>query len=63
MQSLRSHDAYWLATHGWLSLLSYTTQNHKPGGGTIHSGLGSPKSIINQEKGVTETKFGTKIKG
>lgn len=33
----------------WLSLLSYSTQEHQPRSSTALSGLGSPTSIINQE--------------
>jgi hypothetical protein len=32
-----------------LSLFSYTTQDYLPRGGTTHSGLGPPTSIINQD--------------
>ena len=31
--------AYWLAPHGLLSLLSYSTQDHQPRSGTAHSAL------------------------
>jgi len=34
--------SYWLASPGLLSLLSYRTQDHQPGDGTTHSGLGPP---------------------
>ena len=34
--------AYWLASPGLLSLLSYRTQGHQPRGGTTHNGLGPP---------------------
>lgn len=34
--------AYWLALHGLLNLLSYTTQDHSPRDDTAHSGLGPP---------------------
>jgi hypothetical protein len=34
--------AYWLASPGLLSLLSYTTQNYQPRDGTAHSGLSHP---------------------
>jgi hypothetical protein len=40
--------AYWLASPGLLSLLSYTTQNHLPRGGSPYSGLGL-STLINQE--------------
>lgn len=39
--------AYWLATHGFLSLLSYVPWNHLPRDGTAHNRLGSPTSIFN----------------
>jgi hypothetical protein len=29
-----------LASHSWLSLLSYKTQDHQPRGDTTHDGLG-----------------------
>ena len=29
--------AYWLAPHGWLSLLSFRTQDHQTRGGSIHN--------------------------
>ena len=32
--------AYWLASHGLISLFPYTTQDHLPGVGTAHNGLG-----------------------
>lgn len=41
--------AYWLAPHAFLGLLSYTTQNYLPRGGTGHSAIGPSKSITNQE--------------
>jgi hypothetical protein len=41
--------AIWLAPHGPLSLLSYTTQNHLRRDGTAHSGMGPPVSITNQD--------------
>lgn len=34
---------YWLASHGSLCLLFYTSQVHVPRGGTAHNGLGSPQ--------------------
>lgn len=39
---------YWLAPHGLLSLLSNTTQDHRQGGGTAHSGLGPLTWIFNK---------------
>ena len=49
----RGEDAaYVLAPHGSHSLLSYTTEDHLSKGGTTHSGLGHPTSIINQENSV-----------
>ena len=38
--------AYWLASPGLLSLLSYRTQDPQPRDGT-QSGLGSPSSVTN----------------
>jgi hypothetical protein len=49
MQRPWRNTACWLAPHGLLSLLSYTTQDHLLRGGTTHSGLGPPPSVINQE--------------
>lgn len=40
---------FWLAPHGLPSLLSYVTQDHLPKGGSTHSGLNPPTSIINEE--------------
>jgi hypothetical protein len=37
--------AYWLAPHGFLSLLSYRTQDHQPRDVTTHNGLGLLSSI------------------
>ena len=34
--------AYWLAPYGFLSLLSYRTQDHQPRDGTTHNGLSPP---------------------
>ena len=47
-EAMEEH-AYWLASHGLLSLVSHTIQNCLPTSGTIPGGLGSLKSIINQE--------------
>jgi hypothetical protein len=33
---------YWLAPHGFRSLLSYRTQDHQPRDGITHGGLSSP---------------------
>ena len=41
--------AYWLASHGLLSLLSYRTQGHQPRVETTQNGLGLPPSITNYE--------------
>ena len=38
--------AYWLASHGLLSLFSYTTQDHQPRDGPTHNGLGPLTSVI-----------------
>ena len=40
MQKPWRSDAYWIALHGLLSLLSYRTQNQKPIGSTTHHRLG-----------------------
>lgn len=37
--------AYWLAPHGFLSLISYRTQDHHPRDDTIHKELGPSPSI------------------
>ena len=34
---------------GWLSILSYTIQNHLPRHSNTHNGLGLPTSVTNQE--------------
>jgi hypothetical protein len=39
--------AYWLASPGLLSLLSYRTQDHQARDGTTHNGLGPPHLITN----------------
>jgi hypothetical protein len=39
--------AYWLASPGLLSLLSYRTQDHQPRDGTTHHGLGPPILVTN----------------
>lgn len=51
MQRPQMNSAYQLACHGLLSLLLYTIQDHVIGDGTIHSSLGSPIQVINQENG------------
>jgi len=38
--------AYWLASPGLLSLLSYRTQDHQPRDGTTHKGPSHPWSLI-----------------
>lgn len=40
--------AYWLAVHGFISLLSHAMQDHFPRDVTAHSELGLPIPIINQ---------------
>ena len=40
------NSVYWLTTHGLLSLLSFTTQDHLPRVGTTHSELCTPATII-----------------
>lgn len=37
--------AYWLTSHGLISLLSYTSQAHQPRTGIVDSGLGPPLSV------------------
>lgn len=37
--------AYWLASHGLLSLLPYISQAHQPRTGIVDSGLGPPLSV------------------
>jgi hypothetical protein len=49
---------YWPAPPVLLSLLSYTTQNQLSRAGTAHSWLGSPTSIIHQEKNPTDLPAG-----
>jgi len=39
MQRPQRDAAYWLVSHGLLSLLSYRIQDHKPRDGAAHSGL------------------------
>lgn len=46
MQKPRRSAVDWLAPHGLLSLLSYTTQAHLPRGGTAYHELGLPTSHI-----------------
>jgi len=48
MQRPRRDAAYWLASPGLLSLLSYRTQDHQPRDGTTHNGLGPPPLITNR---------------
>jgi hypothetical protein len=40
------HTAYWVAPCGFLSLLSYTFQEHLLSGDTAHSVLGPPTFIF-----------------
>jgi hypothetical protein len=40
-------DAYWLALHGLLSLLSYRVQDYQPRDGTTYNVLGPPCLITN----------------
>ena len=49
MQRPWREAAYWLASHGLLSLLSYRTQDHQPKDGTTHHGLNPPPSVTNEE--------------
>jgi hypothetical protein len=53
-QSPQRSAAYWLVPQGFLSLLSYTTQDHSPRSDTTHSGLGPPASVLNQETGQSD---------
>jgi hypothetical protein len=46
MQRLWKSDAYCLAPHGLLSLLSYTTQDLQTRTGTTYCELGSPVPVI-----------------
>ena len=46
-EAIRGSAAYWLVSHGLLSLRSYRMQNHQPRGGTNHNGLDSPVSTTN----------------
>ena len=47
MQRPLRNTAYYLAPHGFLSLLSYNTQGHEPREGTTHNDLGPfPQSQI-----------------
>ena len=46
--------AYWLASHGLLSLFSYTPQDHLTRGDTTHSGLVLSTSIRNLKKKGTQ---------
>jgi len=39
--------AYWLASHGLLSLLSFRTHDHLPRNGTAYYGLGRSALITN----------------
>ena len=50
--------AYWLALHGLLGLLSYRTQDHQTRIGTVHSVLGPPASIINEENAPSDLPAG-----
>lgn len=49
MKRPKRNTAYWLASHGFVSQLSYTTLDHLPRAGTAASTLGPPLSITNQE--------------
>jgi hypothetical protein len=44
MQKTWMGAAYWLASHGLLSLLSYGTQYYQPRGGNTHQGLSPLRS-------------------
>lgn len=35
-EAMEGDAAYWLASHGFLSLLSYSTQDHQPRDGTMY---------------------------
>jgi hypothetical protein len=45
MQRTWRGDAYWLASPGLLSLLSYRTQDYQPRDGPTHNGLVAPPLI------------------
>lgn len=46
MLRLWSGAAYWLAPDGLLRLFSFRTQDHQPGDGTMHNGLGPPQQSL-----------------
>lgn len=48
-QRTQKNTAYLIPSHDLLGLLSCITQDYLPRGGTIHSELGLPTFIINQE--------------
>jgi hypothetical protein len=50
MQRPRRGAAYWLASHGLLSLLSQRTQDYQHRDSTTHNGLGPPPSVSNKEQ-------------
>lgn len=48
-QGAQRNGAYWFVTHGLITLLSNTIQDHMLRGGTVRSELSPPTSGINQE--------------
>lgn len=48
-QRLWRGSSYWLALHGLLRVLSYTSRNHLPRDDTAHGELGPLLSVTNQE--------------
>jgi hypothetical protein len=47
MQKPWKNAAYWLASPGLFSLLSYRTEEYQPSDGTTHNGLGPSTLITN----------------
>lgn len=58
MQNPWKSTAYCLSCPNLLSLFSYSTQDHKSKGGTTHSELGMPTSIINEENALRSIFWG-----
>jgi hypothetical protein len=48
-QELGGSAAYWLASCGFLSLLSYRSQDYQPKDGITHNGLGSSPSTTHKK--------------
>jgi len=53
--------AYWLASHGLLSLLSCRTEDHQPRDGATHSGLGPLILIVKQDNALQATPMATQL--